>query len=264
MSFEESILFQPRRDPVGEWTPKIPSTEDVWFRSSDGIRLNGWFAAAEKPRAIVLFAEGNAGNITSREWVLRLFRDKLGASVMIFDYRGYGRSEGVPTEAGVLADTRAARRWLAERTGVAERDIVLVGESLGGGVMVDLASQDGARGLVLENTFSSLPDVASSHFRFLPVRWLMKTRLNSLAKISSYHGPLLQTHGDADRVVPFALGKRLFDAANEPKRFVRVPGGDHNDPPSREFLEALDEFLDRLPLPPPERSKTDFQEQADG
>jgi fermentation-respiration switch protein FrsA (DUF1100 family) len=115
--------------------------------------------------------------------------------------------------------------------------------------MVDLAARDGARGLVLENTFSSLPDAAASHFKLLPVRRLMTTRLDSAAKIRDYHGPLLQTHGDADRVIPFELGKRLFEAANEPKQFVAVPGGGHNDPPSREYLQALDRFLDDLQPP---------------
>ncbi|MDB5351179.1 MAG: menH [Planctomycetota bacterium] len=249
MSFEESVIFHPQRDEGDGPTSSRVSAEDVWFSTPDQIRLNGRFAEAERPRAIVLFAEGNAGNIASRDWVLRLFRDKLGASVLIFDYRGYGRSEGIPSEAGVLSDARAARRWLAQRTGVAEGEIVLVGESLGGAVMVDLAAKDGAGGLILQNTFSSLPDVASSHLPLLPVRFLMTTRLDSARKIAQYHGPLLQTHGDADRVVPFALGRRLFDAANEPKRFVRVSGGDHNDPPSREFLDALDEFLGLLPSP---------------
>ena len=246
MTFEESVIFQPSRHPEGDWETG-PGLEDVWFSSADGTRLHGWFAEAKDSRAVVLFAHGNAGSIAGRRWVLDLFRDRMGASVFVFDYRGYGRSGGTPSEKGVLADARAARRWLAERAGVDEREVVLVGESLGGGVMVDLAARDGARGLVLQNTFSSLPDVASSHFRLLPARLLMTTRLDSLSKIRDYHGPLLQTHGDADRVVPYGLGRRLFEAANEPKRFVAVPGGDHNDPPSPEFLAALDRFLDDLP-----------------
>jgi fermentation-respiration switch protein FrsA (DUF1100 family) len=129
---------------------------------------------------------------------------------------------------------------------VAEADIVLVGTSLGGAVAVDLAAADGARGLVLENTFTSLPDVAAEQLPLLPVRWLMRTRLDSRGKIGGYRGPLLQAHGDADRVVPFALGRQLFEAANEPKRFVRVEGGGHNDPPSRESLLALEQFLTAL------------------
>lgn len=243
---EDSIVFQPRAYPDGDWSGGRGVT-DARFNSADGTRLHGWFAEASRPRAVVLYAHGNAGNVTDRQYVLQLFRDRLNVSVLVFDYRGYGRSEGTPSEEGVLADARAARRWLAARANVREEDIVLAGHSLGGGVAVDLAAKDGARGLILESTFSSLPDTAAGHFPLVPVRYLMQTRLDSAAKIPNYRGPLLQTHGDADRIVPYALGRKLFDAANEPKRFVPVPGGGHNDPPSREYLAALDHFFDALP-----------------
>jgi fermentation-respiration switch protein FrsA (DUF1100 family) len=146
-----------------------------------------------------------------------------------------------------LADARAARAWLAKRTGVSESQIVLMGESLGGGVMVDLASQDGARALILDSTFSALPDVAAHHYRWLPVRWLMRNRFDSLAKIGAYRGPLLQMHGDADTIIPLTIGQRLFEAANEPKRFVVLPGHDHNDVRPHEFYAALDAFVAELP-----------------
>ena len=192
---------------------------------------------------------GNAGNVSpTGSDVLELFHG-LNAAVLVFDYRGYGRSEGSPNEDGVLADARAARRWLAARTNVREQVIVLAGHSLGGGVVVDLAAKDGARGLILESTFTSLPDTAAEHFPFLPVRSLMRTRLDSVAKIPGYHGPLLQTHGDADQIVPYELGRKLFNAANEPKQFVPVPGGGHNEPPSRKYLAALDRFFDAAPAP---------------
>ncbi|QJW95472.1 alpha/beta hydrolase [Frigoriglobus tundricola] len=116
---------------------------------------------------------------------------------------------------------------------------------------MDLAARDGARGLVLESTFSSLPETAASHLPLLPVRRLMRTRFDSLAKIPNYCGPLLQVHGDADRIVPPALARKLFDAANEPKWFVSVPGAGHNDPPSRAYIEALDRFFDALPARTP-------------
>jgi fermentation-respiration switch protein FrsA (DUF1100 family) len=242
---EDRVVFQPRPYPGGDWAPE-PGAEDAWF-DSDGLRLHGWFAEASEPRAVVLFMHGNAGNVSDRRHVLRLFRDRLNASVLVFDYRGYGRSEGKPNEAGVLADARAARKWLAARAKVREQDVVLAGHSLGGAVAVDLAAKDGARGLVLESTFSSLPDTAADHFPLLPARLLMQTRLDSAAKIPHYRGPLLQMHGDADRIVPYALGRKLFEAANEPKQFVAVRGG-HNDPPAREYLAALDRFLGSLPV----------------
>jgi fermentation-respiration switch protein FrsA (DUF1100 family) len=243
---EDALIFQPRPHSPADDERGL-AVEDAWFTSADGTKLHGWFVAAEHPRAVVLYAHGNAGNVADRRDVLELFHSDMNTSVLVFDYRGYGRSEGTPSEGGVLADARAARRWLAARTNVCERDIVLVGHSLGGGVAVDLAAKDGARGLVLESTFSSLPDTAAGHFPLLPVRFLMRTRLDSAAKIANYHGPLLQTHGDADRIIPYELGRKLFGAAHEPKQFVTVPGGGHNDPPSREYHAALDRFFDSLP-----------------
>jgi fermentation-respiration switch protein FrsA (DUF1100 family) len=137
----------------------------------------------------------------------------------------------------VLADARAARAWLAQRAGIAENQIVLMGRSLGGGVAVDLAAADGARALVLESTFTSIPDVGQTMYPLLPMRLLMQTQFNSARKIANYHGPLLQSHGTADRVIPYSIACRLFDAANQPKQFVPIPGGDHNDPQTEEYYQ---------------------------
>ena len=153
--------------------------------------------------------------------------DRFGLSVMTFDYRGYGRSEGSPDEAGILQDARAARAWLAAREGIPESEIVLMGRSLGGGVMVDLA--------------------AAETTPWIPAKLLMRNRLDSLAKIGHYRGPLLQSHGDADRLIPYELGQELFAAANEPKHFITIPAGDHNDPQTPEYYRALEEFLAALP-----------------
>jgi hypothetical protein len=247
MFAENRLLFFPTRYPVGNWKPPGLTIEDAWFDASDGARLHGWFVPCENPRAVILFAHGNGGNLTDRTDMLRVLHDRMRSSVMIFDYRGYGRSVGLPTEQGILADGRAARKWLAARAGIPESQIVMMGESLGGGVAVDLAATDGARGLILENTFSSLPDAAATHYPWLPVHWLMRAQLNSAKKIPNYHGPLLQVHGDSDQIVPFAIGKKLFDAANEPKQLVVIPGGGHNDPQTPEFLRAMDEFIGKLP-----------------
>jgi fermentation-respiration switch protein FrsA (DUF1100 family) len=244
IALEKSCVFWPVAYPLGDWTLD-PGVEDVWFLSADGTRLHGWYAAAPHPRAVVLFAHGNAGNITDSRPILHLFRDELNASILIFDYRGYGKSDGKPSELGLLDDARAGRLWLAQQEGKPESDIVLVGHSLGGGIVVDLAARDGARGLVLMSTFTSLPDAAESH---VPLSKLMHMRFDSLSKISDYHGPLLQAHGDADKVIPFALGRTLFDAANEPKQFVPIPGGNHNDLPTPIFIKALNHFLAALPI----------------
>lgn len=246
MIFEESLIFFPAKYPDGDWQPAALNYEDAEFIADDGIKLHGWYVPYANPRAYVLFFHGNAGNISHRADLLRALHT-MGIAVLAFDYRGYGRSEGSPNEAGVIADGRAARKWLASHANIPEDEIVLMGESLGGGVATALAAEAPARGLVLENTFSSIPDVAALHYPFLPVHRLMRTRLDSATAIKNYHGPLVQFHGDADRIVPYDLGRKLFDAANEPKQWVTIPGGDHNDSRSRQFYQALDQFLNALP-----------------
>ncbi len=245
MIFEDSLVFVPSRYPYGNWEPQGLPVEDAWFRSDDGVQLHGWFLERERPRAVVLYLHGNGGNVTHRAHLLRTLHDRLDVSVLVLDYRGYGRSEGSPNEAGVLADARAARAWLAERTGLAPSEIVLWGHSLGGAVAVDLAAAEGAKALVLECTFSSAPDVAAYHYPWLPVRLLMKTRLDSLSKIGRYRGPLFQAHGDADTIVPIQFGRRLFEAANEPKRFEVIPGAGHDDVFMPDYYRKLAAFLDR-------------------
>src|SRR5262249_48171877 len=157
-------VFLPAKYPAGNWDPGGADFEDGWFSADDGTRLNGWYLPHAKPAAAVLIAHGNAGNLTGYAEMLHRLPDRPQVSVMLFDYRGYGKSDGEPDEAGIIADARGARRWLAKREKIAEGDVVLLGESLGGGVMVDLAAEDGARGLVLAGTFTSLPDVAAHHF----------------------------------------------------------------------------------------------------
>jgi fermentation-respiration switch protein FrsA (DUF1100 family) len=247
MLLEESLIFFPARYPEGDYNPVGLTFEDAWMKAADGTRLHGWYVAHPHPRAVILLAHGNAGNLSHRGDALTTLNQRLHASVLIFDYRGYGRSEGKPDEAGILADARAARAWLAQRAGIEPDRIVLMGRSLGGAVAVDLAATDGARALVLESTFTSLPDVAASHYPWAPVRLLMRTRLDSRRKITAYQGPLLQSHGDADQIVPFHLGKTLFEAAGSTnKQFVNIPGGDHNDPQPDWYYDRLATFLSDL------------------
>jgi fermentation-respiration switch protein FrsA (DUF1100 family) len=247
MLLEEKLIFFPTKYPAGDWHPAGLPVQDAEFHAADGTRLHGWYLPHEDPRAVVLFCHGNAGNVTHRADVLRMLHRVVGVSVLILDYRGYGRSEGSPSEGGILADARAARTWLAEREAVDPRDVVLLGRSLGGAVVVDLAAEDGARALVLESTFTSITDLAAHYYPWVPVRWLVRTRLDAAGKIAAYKGPLLQSHGDADSIVPFPFGVRLFDAANEPKEFITLHGQDHNDMPKIAYYEALIEFLDGLP-----------------
>lgn len=244
---ENSLIYFPARYPAGWWDPPDQKLEDAEFTAADGTKLHGWYLPADEPQAVILFCHGNAGNLTHRVDVIEQLPRYANASLLLFDYRGYGKSEGTPDEAGVLADAWAARKWLADRAGVAESEVVLWGESIGGAIAVDLAAKDGARGLILEDTFTSLPDVAAYHYPLLPVRWLMKSRFDSLANIQRYDGPLLMAHGDADSIVPYSFGQRLFAAAKEPKRFVTHPGADHNDPRDEAFWQELAAFLQSLP-----------------
>jgi fermentation-respiration switch protein FrsA (DUF1100 family) len=149
----------------------------------------------------------------------------------------------------LIADGRVAHLWLAEKTGVDPKDIVLIGRSLGGAVAVALAAEYNVRGLVLDRTFSELTDAAAHNFPWLPVRLMMKNRFSSIERIKHYHGPLLQAHGTDDHIVPFALGKKLFEAApSKNKRFLTVEGGDHSGPLPEYCYDALVEFLDSLPM----------------
>jgi uncharacterized protein len=244
-SLDELLLFFPTKYLDGDWQPAALNYSDVSMSAADGTRLHGWYCPAENRRAVVLLAHGNGGNVTHRAGLVRLLQARLRATTLIFDYRGYGHSGGVPTVEGILSDARAARTALAERAHVNESDIVLMGESLGGAVAVQLAAEKPPRGLVLDRTFSSLKDIAAHHYPALA--WLVPAKkLNSVAQVSQYEGPLLQCHGVADGTIPFALAVKLFDAANQPKEFIRLPSTDHNDPLPDEFFSRLDAFFGRL------------------
>lgn len=246
--YEHSQVYQPIKWPKGNWEKKDElRAENAWFLAEDGTQLHGWYLPHENPVAVALFAHGNTGNLSDQAETLKVLHDRHRLSIMTFDYRGYGRSEGAPSEAGILQDARAARAWLARREKLLEEDIVLVGHSLGGGVMVDLAAKDGARGLILASTFTSIPDVAKFYAPLFPADSLIENRFDSERIIGRYHGPLLQIHGDRDKVVPYKLGRKLFEAANEPKLFVTKSGAGHNDAMSNEERAAVDRFLALLP-----------------
>lgn len=247
MAIHDWLLFYPSKYPEGNWTPANLEYEDCWFESADGVKLHGWHCPHEKPRAALLISQGNAGNLSYWDDLLRFAHDKLGVSSFIYDYRGYGRSAGKPTVPGVLLDARAARTEFAKREGIDPRSIVLFGRSLGGAVSIDLAAEEGARGLIVESTFTSLRDVAGGHYPPALVNLLVPDALNSASRIARHRGPLLLSHGTDDSIVPLVQGERLFAAANDPKQFVSIPGGDHNDPQTSEYYRAFEKFIGSLP-----------------
>jgi fermentation-respiration switch protein FrsA (DUF1100 family) len=249
MFFEERLIFFPSRYPEGDWNPRGLTVEDAEFTADDGVRLHGWFCPVENPRAVVLVSHGNAGNITHRDEEIKLWQRHLGVSIFIYDYRGFGRSEGSPNEAGVYADVRAAYRWLTEQKQIAAEEIVLRGESIGSAVSLQLALEVPHRALIMESPFTSAVAMGQRSFPFLPVRWVMRNRFDSDRKISQYRGPLLITHGTRDSIVPFEMGEALFGLANDPKKFYPVRGADHNDVPftgGAAYFRAIDEFLENF------------------
>ena len=241
-SLDEQLLFFPTKYPSGNWKPTNLQFEDIYFTSQDGTKLHGWYCPSDKPRGVVLLAHGNAGNVSSRAIWLRYLQNEAKLSVLIFDYRGYGRSEGVATVEGVLKDAQAARAKVCELAKVEANQLILMGESLGGAIAIELAAEVAPRGLIVQSTFSSLRDVADVHYPKLS--WVVPAgKLNSVDRISKYNGPLLQSHGGLDRTIPFGLGQKLFQAANEPKQFVEIKLADHNDWLTDTYKRQLDEFI---------------------
>jgi hypothetical protein len=197
-----------------------------WIMTEDGVRLHAWWAPAGASDAPVLvWSHGNGGNIANRVEVVLALQER-GVSVLAYDYRGYGKSAGRPTEAGVLRDARAA--YDSERArGTPPGRIVAFGESLGSAVTVDLAIARPCAGVVVVAPFTTLGEVARRHYG--PLGGLADGRFDALGKVSRLGVPILVAHGDRDEIVPFDLGERLFAAAPEPKQFVRVRGAHHND-----------------------------------
>jgi hypothetical protein len=161
----------------------------------------------------VVFCHGNGQHVADQANLIFRIQSRLNATVFAFDYRGYGRSRGKPYEGGCIADGMAAQQWLARRERVRPEDIIVMGRSLGGAVATAMASEQGARALVLENTFSSLSDTAKLLCPWFPIQWFMRNRYNSTKRIRKYQGPLFQSHGTADSIVPIELGQKLHEAA---------------------------------------------------
>lgn len=220
------------------------SYEPVAIVTEDRIKLDGWFIPAQDARGVLLFFHGNAGNISHRLDSLKIFND-LRLSVLIFDYRGYGRSEGRPSEQGTYRDAEAAWRYLTEQRHVPPHDIVFFGRSLGAAVATHLASRHVPRALILESAFTSVPDFAAELYPFLPARWLARFRYNTEDYLRSVDCPVLVVHGRDDEIIPYAHGERLFAAAREPKRFLEIWGG-HNEGfllSGQHYVKGLDAFL---------------------
>ncbi|MGB5440217.1 MAG: alpha/beta hydrolase [Gammaproteobacteria bacterium] len=222
--------------------------EPLTLTTRDGEQLDAWFIPAIQSRGVLLFCHGNAGNMSHRLDSIRLFHD-LGLSVLIFDYRGYGRSSGSPTEQGTYLDVDAAWDYLVEKRRILPTQIILFGRSLGAAIAADLASRQDAAAVILESAFTSVPDIAATLYPWLPVRWLSRFRYDTLKKLAAIHSPLLIVHSRDDEIIPFANGERLLAAANEPKQLLKLRGG-HNDGfivSGKTYIDGLESFLGNLP-----------------
>ncbi len=222
--------------------------EDLHFRAADGTKLRGWLVPGRGEIALLWF-HGNAGNIGDRVDLLGELHRELGLTIFIIDYRGYGESEGTPSESGLYLDAEAALAELTQRLGMAADQIALFGQSLGTAVAVELAYRHPPAGLILEAPFTSVRDMAKRHYPWLPVRSLLRTRFDSLSKIADVSAPVLIIHGEDDETVPVEMGERLFSAAREPKRLLTIPRAGHTDAHligHSEYFAAIREFVAEL------------------
>ena len=231
LGLEKFALYFPDRH-IGA-TPRSEGLayEDVWFPASDGVTLHGWLIPAAGARITLLWFHGNAGNIGDRVQNIGFLHRVLGANVFIFDYRGYGRSEGSRSdlsEEATYQDGRGAIASVQARPELSRTPLVYFGRSLGAAVAVELAGAAPPAGLILETAFTTLKDVARVHYPLVPL-WFLRTKYESLGKIPKIRVPLLILHGDRDEVVPLEQAKRLFAAANEPKELYVIRGAGHND-----------------------------------
>lgn len=242
--FQPRFVFIPSRRLAAtpdEW--QLPY-EEVALVTSDGVRLSGWFIPVEGATTTILLLHGNAGNISHRRHSLEVYY-RLGYNCLIIDYRGYGASEGRPGEQGTYLDAQAAWDYLVNERKIAAERIVIFGRSLGGAVAVWLAAQVQPQALVVESTFTSISDMAAKMLPFLPMRWLCRIKYDSLALIDRIKCPLLVIHSPDDEIIPFEQGRRLYEAAKEPKAFYELSGA-HNEGfvlEGSKYSSALKEFI---------------------
>ena len=228
----------------------LPKREIVCLTTADGLNLRSWyFRTARTDMPTVLFLHGNAGDI-GNHLPFAKFLIEAGYGVLALEYRGYGGNPGKPNEAGLIEDGRAAFAFLKAQ-GIPDSGIVLYGESLGTGIAVQLAAGHQVRALILRSPYTSIAEVAALQLPYVPARWLVRDRFDSLAKIGLNKAPLFIFHGANDMLIPLAVGRELFEAAPEPKTWLTIDGVGHDDVQTPEAERAMLDFLDRLPRAAP-------------
>jgi fermentation-respiration switch protein FrsA (DUF1100 family) len=242
--FQDRLLYFPSSEMAG--TPALSGLEfeEVYFRAADNTPLHGWYVPAQGARATLLFCHGNGGNISHRLDSI-LILHCLGLNVFIFDYRGYGMSQGRPSEQGTELDALAAWQWLVGKKQANPSKVIIFGRSLGGAVAAGLASACGAAGLILESSFTSYCDIGREHYPWLPVRLLAKYRYATIEMVSNISMPVLVVHSTDDELVPFRHGRKVFEACTGQKYFLQISGG-HNDGfllSGDIYVQGLDRFI---------------------
>lgn len=225
---EPRSIFYPARSVAATPAALGLAFEDVFIKTEDNVTINAWLIKSSTGRGTLIFCHGNAGNIGDRLEKILLFH-QMGLNILIIDYRGYGKSQGQPNEAGIYKDAVAAYDYLRSRKDIDHSSIIGYGDSLGGAVVIDLATKRDLAALIVHSSFTSAADMARTIYPFIP-SFLLDTKMNSVAKVRTIAIPKLFIHSRADEIVPFRLGERLYQAAAQPKEFLELSGG-HNDTP---------------------------------
>jgi fermentation-respiration switch protein FrsA (DUF1100 family) len=245
VKLHDRLLFAPSRYPDGDWKPAGLRFEDVYFEATDGTKLHGWFCSHPRAKGLIFHAHGNGGHLADRAGLVSLFQDVYPAHVFLFDYRGYGRSEGRATVEGAILDTDAALEAALEKAKMPLEQTIFWGRSLGGAMIIELSKKHEPSVIVVESSFASLRAVGQKRFPGLALL-VPRNTLDSVATIKSYKSPLFVSHGDADRVIPFEHGRQLFDDSGSPpdkKVFLRLPGAGHNGGMPMAYYKQVGAFL---------------------
>src|SRR5262245_28623270 len=247
-ALERFFVYYPTKDVDASPSMVGLDYEDVFLVTEDRVRLHGWFVPHPKSRSTLLVVHGNAWNISHRVHWIKMLHEAAG-HVLIIDYRGYGKSEGQPFEEGLYRDARAAYGWWTRERSASGEKLVLIGESIGGSVAVDLASRAPVTGLILQSPFTTAWDMAKTILPIGLLQPIARVHFDSATKIAGIRCPKLIIHGNRDEIVPFRLGKKLYDLAQPPKQFYEVPGAGHNDLPwvaGGDYIAHLRDFLQSL------------------
>ncbi len=250
--FEDLFVFQPSPWEERNWVhlSRLP-LEEIWLPIDETVTVYAWFVDAGPMTPVLLWCHGNAGNISHRLENIRLLYNR-GISVFIFDYRGYGRSSGAPSEAGLYQDAVAGYDYLVRQRQIAPERLIIFGRSLGSSVAAEVANQRPAMGLIVEGAFPSIQAMADHHYFGFPARWLTNVRFDLIQKVHTLTMPVLVIHGERDSIVPRALGWQVFESASEPKQWFEVSGAEHNDVPfvgGTDYFRKIETFIQGVLAP---------------